>query len=555
MSPARKLRIWCPDTDLSPHRAALAAALKARILAAPTPPARLDGVVVGARAPAAGPAQEVARARGVPLTLAACAPLEGEDLHAFSGASLLLCLAVAPEHLRAAASPEEAARAVCAEGARRLPDDGLPEAGDPMRDAVARTLARLLGSEAAGDSDALATAFASAVVHPSPYDADTALPAALASLGLTAMRRHAALAGRRAVCFGAKSWNHAAIRAAFSTPERPLDFAANAEAAIAAACRAGGRALGWAAAVDGDAVRRAVEANVELWRIEDGFLRSVGLGAGLAPGAALAFDDEGVYFDASGPSRMETLLRTRCLSDVERGRARLLIARVRAARVTKYNVGGGKALPELPADREIVLVPGQVGDDAGVRRSRSALIDCAGTENVNLDLLGLARTRNPEACILYKPHPDVEAGLRKGGIDARALERLADRVVSGYDILDLLDIVDRVETFSSLSGFEALLRGVPVTVHGMPFYAGWGLTRDTTPTPARGEERETPLDLETLAHVAFVDYPVTIDPVSLHPCAPEFLIERLVARRRDPRHRILQRLRQELSWLGRKLGL
>lgn len=553
MSRARKPRIWCPDPDLSPHRAALAAALKARILAGATPPARLDGVVVGAGAPAAGPAREIARARGVPLTLAAGAPLEGDGLHAFSGATLLLCLPIAPEHLRAGASLEAAARGAFAEGGGRSPVDWLPDAGDPMRAAVARALIDLVGPD--GADAALPSAFARAVVHPSPYDADTALPAGLASLGLAAMRRHAALAARPAVCFGAKSWNRAAIRAAFSTPERPLDFAADAEAAIAAARRTGGRVLGWAAAVDGDAVRRATEAKVELWRIEDGFLRSVGLGAGLAPGAALAFDDEGIYFDASGPSRMETLLRGRRLSEVERARARLLIARVRAARVTKYNVGGGKDLPELPADREIVLVPGQVGDDAGVRRSRSALIDCAGTENVNLDLLRLARTRNPDAHILYKPHPDVEAGLRKGGIDARALEGLADRVVTGHDILDLLEIVDRVETFSSLSGFEALLRGVPVTVHGMPFYAGWGLTRDTTPNLARGEERETPLDLETLAHVAFVDYPVTIDPVSLHPCPPEFLIDRLVARRGSQRHRMLQRLRQELSWLGRKLGL
>ena len=37
---------------------------------------------------------------------------------------------------------------------------------------------------------------------------------------------------------------------------------------------------------------------------------------------------------------------------------------------------------------------------------------------------------------------------------------------------------DRVVCMTSLMGFEALLRGIPVTTFGRPFYAGWGLTRD-----------------------------------------------------------------------------
>ena len=36
---------------------------------------------------------------------------------------------------------------------------------------------------------------------------------------------------------------------------------------------------------------------------------------------------------------------------------------------------------------------------------------------------------------------------------------------------------------TSLMGFEALLRGIPVTTLGTPFYAGWGLTTDLGPIP------------------------------------------------------------------------
>ena len=41
----------------------------------------------------------------------------------------------------------------------------------------------------------------------------------------------------------------------------------------------------------------------------------------------------------------------------------------------------------------------------------------------------------------------------------------------------------KVWTMTSLLGFEALLRGKPVTCLGAPFYAGWGLTRDMPGVP------------------------------------------------------------------------
>lgn len=401
------------------------------------------------------------------------------------------------------------------------------------------------------DEDRAGALLAVAHIYPSPYEAGHALSAMLALQGVAAAARRAEVSQKPLFCFGAKSWNHATIRAALAEPGGDFAFCAGADEAMARAAREGGRALGWAAGVSPDIEAAAARAGVELWRIEDGFLRSVGLGAGLARGASVGFDDEGIYFDALRPSRMERLLAERVLSPAERARAEGLIARIRKARVTKYNVGGTGALPSVPRDRTVILVPGQVADDAGVRRSLSATIDCAACQNVNLELLRQVRARNPQAHILFKPHPDVAAGLRAGRLEPREVEGLADQVVEGCDILDLVDLADRVETFSSLSGFEALLRGKPVTVYGMPFYAGWGLTDDLTDCARRGRR----LDLATLAHVAFIDYPMTVDPVSLVPCGPEFLISRLESQRASTRHRIATRIRQELSWLGRKLGL
>jgi capsular polysaccharide export protein len=56
-----------------------------------------------------------------------------------------------------------------------------------------------------------------------------------------------------------------------------------------------------------------------------------------------------------------------------------------------------------------VLVVGQVEDDASIRLG-------AGVVRTNLGLLTAAAHANPGARIIYKPHPDVEAGLRPGTI-------------------------------------------------------------------------------------------------------------------------------------------
>src|SRR4051812_4800189 len=48
---------------------------------------------------------------------------------------------------------------------------------------------------------------------------------------------------------------------------------------------------------------------VRLVRVEDGFLRSVGLGADLVSPLSWVFDDQGIYFDPRQPSALESLLQ------------------------------------------------------------------------------------------------------------------------------------------------------------------------------------------------------------------------------------------------------
>ena len=249
-------------------------------------------------------------------------------------------------------------------------------------------------------------------------------------------------------------------------------------------------------------------------RIEDGFLRSRGLGADLIPPLSLVVDDLGIYYDPSRPSRLEVLIEDSTkLSDADRRRAETLIATLISERLTKYNLGGADVV-DLPKGRRI-LVPGQVEDDASIRLGTTEI-------TTNRGLLAAARKANPAAVIIYKPHPDVEAGLRKGDVPDAA--ELAEVVASQADPLALIDQIDEIWTMTSLLGLEALLRGKKVTCLGSPFYAGWGLTDDR----ALPITRRTALpDVTALAHAVLIDYPRYFDPKSGLPCPVEVVVERL----------------------------
>ena len=248
-------------------------------------------------------------------------------------------------------------------------------------------------------------------------------------------------------------------------------------------------------------------------RLEDGFIRSRGLGAALTPPLSLIRDPMGLYYDPTRPSVIEHHM-TRPLPPGGAERARQLRAKITAAGLSKYNLTGNQ--PDLPTGHRI-LVPGQVEDDASIQLG-------AGEICTNQALLEAVRARNPDAVILYKPHPDVEAGLRQG---ACRTEGLADAVLGATDTAWLLGHVDEVWTMTSTLGFEALLRGVAVTTFGAPFYAGWGLTRDLGAVPARRAGHR--VDLDALVHAALIAAPRYHDPISNLPCAPEVALERLLA--------------------------
>ncbi|MDP3194792.1 capsular polysaccharide biosynthesis protein [Tabrizicola sp.] len=333
--------------------------------------------------------------------------------------------------------------------------------------------------------------------------------------------------GRGHVAAGMRLWKRGRLQEVFGGT-KPLRFRDAPKAADRLARRTGRSLLLWAGKEPEGFAPQA-----PCLRVEDGFLRSRGLGAELVPPLSLVTDDLGIYYDPTRPSRLESLIASP-LTRHQRHRAEALIDRLRAERLTKYNLPG--AAPALPQGHRI-LVPGQVEDDASIRLG-------AGAARTNRGLLQAVRTANPDALILYKPHPDVEAGLRPGAMDTTGL---ADMILSRSDAAALLTEVQEVWTMTSLLGFEALVRGVPVTCLGAPFYAGWGLTRDLGPVPDRRAARP---DLVQLVHAALIAYPRYWDPVSGRPCPVEVALERLAGDEIPPPgglNRLLSKLQGRLA--------
>ncbi|PQV49065.1 capsular biosynthesis protein [Paraburkholderia sp. BL21I4N1] len=253
---------------------------------------------------------------------------------------------------------------------------------------------------------------------------------------------------------------------------------------------------------------------VQRVRIEDGFFHSTGLGSDMIAPRSQVIDRRGLYFDASQPSDLSVLLNETTFTEAELARAAALREKVVKLGVTKYNLGRRRPAWTAPAGKQIVLVPGQVADDASIRLGTRAI----GTADA---LLREVRRLRPDAFVVYKPHPDVLSGNRQGLVD---VQRLADVVDTESDLLSLVDVADEVHTLSSLAGFDALLRGKAVFTYGLPFYAGWGLTHDAlAPLPWRHRT----LTLDMLCAGALLRYPLYWDWQTRLFTTPEAVVEQL----------------------------
>lgn len=280
------------------------------------------------------------------------------------------------------------------------------------------------------------------------------------------------------------------------------------------------------ARTDADAVQRlAKQHRLRLIHIEDGFVRSVGLGSDLIRPLSLVLDERGIYFDPAVPSDLEHILNHHIFDERDRLRAQAVRSFIVEHYLSKYNIDPvqNPAWAAQAIGKKVVFVPGQVENDASI------VYGCTGVKT-NLGLLEAARAAHPDDWIVYKPHPDVMARNRKGDMDLAVVRRYADVLDSETSVVSLIEACDVVHTMTSLTGFDALLRGKKVVVYGRPFYAGWGLTEDKGVDFA-AERRLRHLTLDELVAGALLHYPMYYDWSSNELTHCETVLHTLVVQR------------------------
>lgn len=330
----------------------------------------------------------------------------------------------------------------------------------------------------------------------------------------------------RLMVVGFPQWRRYNLGPMLSLLPGKVHFTASARTAERLLPQPGDRLLYWGGDAPAGLETLAKSTGASLLRMEDGFVRGVGLGSDLLRPWSLVVDSRGIYFNPSNESDLERLLATAEFLPRELNRAALVRAFIVKHAITKYNIEP-RLLPDWPSTgRPVVFVPGQVEDDASIRHG------CLDVRT-NMGLLQAARRARPGAFIVYKPHPDVISRNRIGRVDLEQALRWADHVELSVSVVSCIDACDEVHTMTSLAGFDALLRGKQVFTYGQPFYAGWGLTQDVLANGHALARRRRRLTLDELVAGTLLRYPLYWDWILRGFTTCEGVLARVLADREE----------------------
>ncbi len=318
-------------------------------------------------------------------------------------------------------------------------------------------------------------------------------------------------------CINFTRWKQNHIKA-FLGSGQGIVFVSSAKQAIKKGFDSNSQLITWASKNQEQVDELINEFGITPWQVEDGFIRSAGLGTDLTAPASLVLDKTGIYYDPTKPSDLEAILQNKKFSDNELKRAELLKNSLLKNELSKYNLGKAFSKTSLSAkpNQKILLISGQVEGDASIIKG------CIDIDS-NTALIKATREGNPDAYLIYKPHPDVVSGNRKGKVTPDVIQTYVDLELIDTSITDCLAVVDEVHTMTSLVGFEGLLRGLKVVCYGLPFYSNWGLTVDRHPL----ERRTKKLELNELVAGTLIDYPLYINWRTEQYTTPEIIVAQL----------------------------
>lgn len=256
---------------------------------------------------------------------------------------------------------------------------------------------------------------------------------------------------------------------------------------------------GWGRKKSGQmAVKLAKKHNTSFVLLEDGFIRSLGLGVEGSPSFSIVEDDLGIYYDATTPSKLENFFN---YYDFQNDIKLMEKTQEAIKLIQKYNISKYNSAPNIKDDffqddkKKKVLIIAQTAGDASLEYG-------LGNSYSTDEMIDTAIEENPKASIYIKIHPDVLSGKKKSDIDVSKLENRCHIISENVNPISLLKHFDKVYTKTSQMGFEALLVGCECVCFGVPFYAGWGVTQDKQ----RCERRKRVLSVEEIFAGAYILY-------------------------------------------------
>jgi len=326
----------------------------------------------------------------------------------------------------------------------------------------------------------------------------------------------------RLFCFGFTLWKRNYIRAFLQSPENEIYFIRSAKQAIKKGFSASDKIICWSSKDRTEPLNLSQQFDVPIHYMEDGFIRSVGIGSDLTAPASLVLDSRGTYYDPSAWSDLEVMLQEYDFDDALLARAEKLRNYLLETEVSKYNAGTPLPMNVISprAGQTIILIPGQVEDDASIQ---AGCIDIC----TNSQLIVAVRDSNPDAYIIFKPHPDVVSGNRKGAVNDALVAEHCDLMLDDVSVTDCLGIADEVHTMTSLVGFEGLMRHLKVVCYGLPFYSNWGLTQDRHYLKRRNPHQNNKKTLNELIAATLILYPRYINWQTGAFTTPEFIVQQI----------------------------
>jgi capsule polysaccharide export protein KpsC/LpsZ len=293
--------------------------------------------------------------------------------------------------------------------------------------------------------------------------------------------------------------------------------------------------------------------------LEDGFIRSLGLGVDGSPSFSIVEDDVGIYYDATASSKLENILNIHDFSadDALMETACKAMALIREYRISKYN--NAPDVPEGYFGNCVILgrAPGihrEEGLDSRLRgndeihgndervsgMTKRVLIVAQTAADASLkyglaeqftteEMIDAAITENPGVEIWLKIHPDVLSGKKRSDIDIELARQKCKIIEENFNPISFMEHVDIVYTKTSQMGFEALIMGKQCVCFGMPFYAGWGITDDRVAC----ERRKRKLSVEEVFAAAYILYTRYYNPYQKKPSDIIDTIDEIIKQRKD----------------------